>query len=91
MNAKILKLIENNARLSSDDIATATGLSVSEVESEIRLLEESGIIKGYKTIIDREKIDENSVSASTNTLNIYFLIIQFPFFRHIHLGNTYCN
>ena len=63
MNAKILKLMENNARLSSEDIATVTGLSVKEVEAEIRSMEESGIIKGYKTIIDREKTDENSVSA----------------------------
>ena len=32
MNAKILNLIENNARISSEDIATAIGLSVKEVE-----------------------------------------------------------
>ena len=64
MNVKILKLIENNARLSVEDIATALDLSVNEVESEIHEMEESGIIKGYKTIIDRDKLDENSVSAT---------------------------
>ena len=51
--------MENNARMSAEDIATATGLTVNEVESEIRSMEESGIIKGYNTIIDREKIEEN--------------------------------
>ena len=64
MNAKILNLIENNARISSEDIATAIGLSVKEVELSIREMENAGIIRGYKTIIDREKIDENAVSAT---------------------------
>ena len=64
MNQKILKLIENNARLSNDDIATITGLDVREVEGAIREMESSGIIRGYKTIIDREKIYENTVSAT---------------------------
>lgn len=64
MNVKILKLIENNARISTEDIATVIGISKKEVESEIRAMEESGVIKGYKTIIDRDKLDENSVSAT---------------------------
>ena len=64
MNDKILRLIENNARLSNEEIATATGLTVREVEAELGAMEESGVIKGYKTIIDREKLDENTVSAT---------------------------
>ncbi len=64
MNTKILKLMEKNARISSEDIATITGLTVNEVEEEIRSMEDSGIIRGYKTVINRELIDENSVSAT---------------------------
>jgi DNA-binding Lrp family transcriptional regulator len=64
MNSKILRLIENNARMSDEDIATAVGRSVAEVKAAIRDMEQSGIIRGYKTIIDREKLDENAVSAT---------------------------
>ena len=64
MNAKILKLIENNARMSESDIATALGITEKEVSSAIREMEACGIIRGYKTIIDSEKLDENSVSAT---------------------------
>ena len=64
MKNKILKLIENNARISNEDIATALSLTVKEVEDAIREMETSGIIRGYKTIIDREKLDENAVSAT---------------------------
>lgn len=64
MNRKILRLMENDARISTADIATVVGMSESEVEEDIRSMEAEGIIRGYKTIIDRERIDENSVSAT---------------------------
>ena len=64
MNNKILKLIENNARISDADIATIIGISEKEVKAAIREMESSGIIRGYKTVIDREKLDENAVSAT---------------------------
>lgn len=64
MNRKILRLMENDARISTADIATVVGMSESEVEEAIRSMEAEGIIRGYKTIIDRERIDENSVSAT---------------------------
>ena len=64
MNAKILKLMENNARISNEDIATIIGVTAKEIADAIAEMEASGIIKGYKTIIDREKLDENTVSAT---------------------------
>lgn len=64
MNLKILQLMESNARMPLEDIATITDMTVAEVEAEIRSMEESGIIRGYKTIINKEMTDENSVSAT---------------------------
>lgn len=64
MKTKILKLIENNARISSEDIATVLGITPKEAEEAIREMETEGIIRGYKTIIDRERLDENAVSAT---------------------------
>ena len=64
MNNKILRLIENNARMSVQDIATAVSADAAEVATAIREMENAGIIRGYKTIIDREKLDENTVSAT---------------------------
>ena len=64
MNSKILKLIENNARISDADIATIVGTGEKEVKAAIREMEAAGIIRGYKTVIDREKLNENTVSAT---------------------------
>ena len=63
MNIKILKLLENNARMSPESIATALGMELGEVVSEISEMERVGIIRGYKGVIDWEKVDGAAVSA----------------------------
>ena len=63
MNNKILKLLENNARMSNATIAAATGLTEAETANQIDQMENSGVIRGYKSIIDWEKVEDPSVSA----------------------------
>ena len=63
MNKKILKLLENNARMSNEDIAAVTGLSADEVAAHIYEMEAKGVIRGYKGIIDTDKTEDTSVSA----------------------------
>lgn len=63
MNISVLKILANNARCSIEDIATMTGLSVNEVTADIKELEAAGLIRGYKAVIDWEKLDDASVSA----------------------------
>ncbi len=63
MNTKVLKILADNARCSIEDIATMTGLSLKEVTDEIKELEAAGLIRGYKAVIDWEKLDNASVSA----------------------------
>ena len=60
---KILKLLEKNARLSNEDIAVVTEIPEDEVASRISALEKAGIIRGYKGVIDWEKVDPDRVSA----------------------------
>ena len=63
MDTKILKILAKDARCSIDDIATMTGLGEEEVKKNIEELESAGIIRGYKTVIDWEKLDNAYVSA----------------------------
>ena len=63
MNVKILKLLEKNARMEIADIATVTDLTEEEVRAEIAEMEKAGIIRGYKGVIDWEKVDTGAVSA----------------------------
>ncbi len=63
MNEKILKLLAKNARYSNEDLADMTGLSKEEVELEIAQMEKDGLIRGYKAVIDWERLDSAKVSA----------------------------
>lgn len=63
MNDKLLHLIEENARLTNKEISVMLDLTEKEVENEIKELENNGIIKGYKAIVDTEKTNSETVSA----------------------------
>ena len=63
MNTDILKLLENDARLTPEQIAIMLDCDVETVKSEIEAFEKDGTILGYKAIIDWEKTDRESVSA----------------------------
>lgn len=63
MKYEILKLLNNNARYSAEDIATMLNIGVDEVNDSIKQLEKDGLIRGYKAVIDWEKLDSAYVSA----------------------------
>ena len=63
MNTDILKLLENDARLTPEQIAIMLDMDVNAVKEEISAFEKDGTILGYKAIIDWEKTDKESVSA----------------------------
>lgn len=63
MNTKILKLIEKDAKMTLEDIAAAAGIDAAEAAREIAEMESTGIIRGYKGIIDWSKADSARVSA----------------------------
>ena len=63
LDRKILKLLSVNARMDIGDIATVLDLSAGEVAGRIAALEKNGVICGYKSVIDWEKVDTDSVSA----------------------------
>ena len=60
---QLLKILEDNARLSVEDIATMLNKSPAEVAAMIDLARAQGIIKGYKTLVDWEKAKVNRVEA----------------------------
>jgi len=62
-NERILKLLRENARLSDADIASALGIEEHEVKDTIADMEARAIIKGYKCVVDEEKLSPDKVSA----------------------------
>ena len=63
MKYEVLKLLSQNAKYTTEDIATMLGITAQEVANIIKTLEKDGVIRGYKSIIDWEKMDGAYVSA----------------------------
>ena len=60
---KILKALENDARLTPEKISGMTGISAEEVKKTIKKAENERVILKYKTIIDWQKLGEEKVMA----------------------------
>ncbi len=53
MDMKILRQLQSDGRLPNITLAERIGLSPSPCSRRVRLLEEEGVIQGYRAIIDR--------------------------------------
>ncbi|QJD70833.1 Lrp/AsnC family transcriptional regulator [Marinobacterium sp. LSUCC0821] len=52
----ILEVIQNEGRISNQELADKVGLSPSPCLRRVRVLEETGIITGYRAIVDAKKM-----------------------------------
>jgi Lrp/AsnC family transcriptional regulator, leucine-responsive regulatory protein len=53
---QILELLQDNAQLSNQDLADRIGLSASPCLRRVRALEQSGLITGYRALLDARKL-----------------------------------
>ena len=63
MNTEILTLLENDARLTPEQLSVMLNTDKDAIEKEINKMEQNGTILGYKTIIDWEKTEKDPVIA----------------------------
>ena len=63
MEKNLLKLLEDDARLTTDQLAVMLDTNKDEVTKTMDKLEKEGIILGYKAVIDWEKTDREYVTA----------------------------
>lgn len=59
----LLRLLQQDSTVSREDLARQLNLSVEEVDTRIATLEKDGVIRGYQAIVDRERLDKNTVTA----------------------------
>lgn len=60
---KLLTLLSENARLTTAQLAVMLNEAEDKVEEQIARYEQEGVIKGYRALIDWEKVDQNKVTA----------------------------
>lgn len=57
MDAKILTILQKNARTSNAEIARRVGMAPSAVFERIRKLEERGVVRVYTAVVDPHAVD----------------------------------
>ena len=64
MKNEIIRLLQQNARMSAEAIGEILGISAAAAAAEIAKLEKDGVIKGYSVILDDDKFDKSIVQAT---------------------------
>lgn len=60
---RLLKLLEQNGRLSVEDLAVMLGRTTAEVAAQMDEAQRLGYIRGYRALVDWEKTGVNHVEA----------------------------
>lgn len=53
---RLLRLLQQDGRISNQDLAAAAAMSASACWRKVRSLEETGVIRGYAAIVDPEAV-----------------------------------
>ena len=59
----LLELLEEDARRTPEQMGVLLGLSAAEAKARIEGLEAAGVIRGYTVLVDKEKLEEETISA----------------------------
>ena len=63
----ILRCLQDDARASLRTIAKRVGVSVPTVSTRLRNLEQLGIVRGYRVLLDPERLDETVLALVVRT------------------------
>ena len=63
LDAALLELLEEDARRTPEHIGVLLGISAAEARARIEGLESSGVIRGYTVLVDKDKLEEENISA----------------------------
>lgn len=61
-DVRILKLLQNDCKITAKEMARKIGSPITTVYSKIKRMEELGIIKQYKAILDSRKLDKGTTA-----------------------------
>ena len=86
IDENILLALERVGRISNTDLAAAVGLSPSACLRRVQELERTGVIKGYRAVLDREAMGYGFVAYVTVGLSEHTKKAQRDFERAMNLA-----
>ncbi len=84
IDRKIIRALQQDARLTNQDLAALIGLSASPCLRRVRKLEQDGILSGYTALVDQEKfglpinvfVNIRLEKPSTDTIRAFEVAIE---------------
>lgn len=70
MEKELIKLLHHNARYTVEELATMLDTSETRVASLIKKLEDNGTIRGYKAVINWDKVEDGACVSAIIELNV---------------------
>jgi len=67
----LLEVLRANARKSTKEIAQALGIPISTAYDRIKKLEESGVIEGYRAVLNPKKLGKGMAAIVSLTVNYF--------------------
>ena len=64
MKNDIIRILQQNARISNSALGDMLGIKAEQAAAEIHKLETEGVIRGYSVILDEELYDKSTVYAT---------------------------
>ncbi|MFH0832754.1 MAG: Lrp/AsnC family transcriptional regulator [Candidatus Aenigmatarchaeota archaeon] len=55
-DVKILNILEKDCKLPSKKISERTGIPITTIHNRVKRMEEDGVIKSYRAVLDKKKI-----------------------------------
>ena len=83
INTRILQVLHRDGKISNLDLAARVGLSPSACLRRVQELERTGVIKGYRAVLDPAKIGVGFLAYITVGLNTHTKAAQEAFERGI--------
>ncbi|HVT12025.1 MAG TPA: Lrp/AsnC family transcriptional regulator [Fimbriimonadaceae bacterium] len=71
VDVQLLKLLQEDGRITNADLAKGVGLSPPSVLQRVRALERAGLIKGYTAILDAEKLGLRITAFAAISLSLH--------------------
>ena len=71
IDKKILKVLQADARLNTKQIAGKIGLTVTPTYERLKKIEQSGVVKEYVALLDRDKIGKTIVAFINVSLQLH--------------------
>jgi Lrp/AsnC family transcriptional regulator, leucine-responsive regulatory protein len=81
----ILRLLQQNARMTVKEIAAAVHLSTTPVHERIKRMEATGVIKQYAALLDPAKLNKGLTAICYVSLKEHSKVAGTKFIKAIHL------